>query len=104
MAPELKMIFWVCFVELLKKLSPNDFADTNADCKNMRSIKNVKKRRVICIKYFITTFFLIQARAVHAIYRALSAPLFQECDYGQCVPGRFYFHGLLCRFYIHRLF
>ena len=47
MAPELKMIFWVCFVELLKKLSPNDFADTNADCKNMRSIKNVKKRRVI---------------------------------------------------------
>ena len=47
MAPELKMIFWVCFVDLLKKLSPNDFADTNADCKNMRSIKNVKKRRVI---------------------------------------------------------
>ena len=47
MATELKITFCFWLVELLKKLSPNDFADTNADCKNMRSIKNVKKRRVI---------------------------------------------------------
>ena len=45
--PELKITFCFWLVELLKKLSPNDFADTNADCKKMRSIKNVKKRRVI---------------------------------------------------------